>query len=352
MPALRRSGQKCAEIARLSLVGVVVGAALSGALSSSASLTPTVALQISAVGFLLHVSAFVLNDVADVEIDRSDPRRAGFPMVTGAFPVWAGVVLAVGCTVLSVALDAAFFHPAAVRQTELLGAYAALIAYDFTGKRCRLPPLTDFLQGVGGACVVLYGASAAGGMTTMTCASAAYTAVYLALVNGLHGGVRDYENDAAVGARTTAVMFGVTCGPEGAVLIPAPFRWYAWTLQVLLGAVVAGGLAVSLSASSADVTEVAGGCFCVLSVALSALLLRAALGRPKRLTPLKLLGAAHIVAAYLPIAGLACTHRGTIRLAVCVLFMALPLIANPWFRRGITQLVHGGGGMGASGGCA
>jgi hypothetical protein len=71
----------------------------------------------------------------------------------------------------------------------------------------------------------------------------AYVVVLILLVNGVHGSVRDYENDTAHQSRTTAVFF---LGPQQRrpQRLPTPYLAYALTLQaaqVSLSLVAAAG---------------------------------------------------------------------------------------------------------------
>ncbi len=47
-------------------------------------------LGIFAVGLAFHVFAYVFNDVIDLPVDRTQPRRAGDPLVKGEVSVNAG----------------------------------------------------------------------------------------------------------------------------------------------------------------------------------------------------------------------------------------------------------------------
>jgi 4-hydroxybenzoate polyprenyltransferase len=347
MSRWRGEARRFAEAVRLSLVGVVLAAMLVGALSARASsVTVRQAAGLLVVGGLLHLAVYLANDVADRKIDGSDPRRVTFPMVTGALPVAVAAVISVGALVLSVVFDLLLFGVDPARMTALYVAYVALIGYDFGGKRCRWPVLTDLLQGLGGAAVVSYGAEAVGGATAATWVTASYPVVYLMLVNGIHGGVRDVENDRRHGARTVAVLAGVRLGVTG-VTIPNCLRRYAMALQTVL--VVLSGIPLLRLVRGAGVPAgwlVAAALAPAMALA-SAVVLARALRPGLTVVAMQSLGAAQLVLAYLPAVAMAGARHGVGLVLLVMAVMAAPLLANPWYRRG---LIMAAGGSQPSGG--
>jgi 4-hydroxybenzoate polyprenyltransferase len=206
--------------ARLSVAGFSALLPIVGIASTGNAPTPRELAGAVAVALLFHVYAYVLNDVVDLDIDRREPQRAAFPLVRGAWSPAAALTVA------------AAQIPAALLLTVLLGggadavallavAFVALAAYDVWGKRCVFPPLIELVQAGGWASLLLYGAALVGDANRVTAAIAAATIAYVLLVNGVHGGLRDLANDAACGARTTALLLGARASPSGAHVPPA-----------------------------------------------------------------------------------------------------------------------------------
>ena len=87
--------------------------------------------------------------------------------------------------------------------------FSLMAVYNVWGKHCSVPPLTDFVQGLAWGCLALYAALAVGGEPNiLTWVVTAYAAGFLLLINGIHGGLRDLDNDIASGAHTTAMFLG------------------------------------------------------------------------------------------------------------------------------------------------
>jgi 4-hydroxybenzoate polyprenyltransferase len=160
------------------------------------------------VTFCFHAYAMLFNDVVDLPIDRTQPRRQRDPLVRGAIKPWQVLTVALVQPALAVLLTMSF--PVSIPAHATLGAAFALMgAYNLWGKRCRFPPLTDAMQAFAWASLAVYGALVSGDQpNAMTWMVAAYGALFTLLVNGIHGPLRDLENDFVSGARTTAIFLG------------------------------------------------------------------------------------------------------------------------------------------------
>jgi 4-hydroxybenzoate polyprenyltransferase len=117
----------------------------------------------------------------------------------------------------------------------LLAAMGLMLLYNLYGKRFPLPLVSDAVQGLGWAALALYGALATGmplhARAGWLCAT---ILLYVMMVNGLHGGLRDLANDARHGARTTALFLGARATPEGELILSARIVLYGLTLHLLL----------------------------------------------------------------------------------------------------------------------
>jgi len=264
-----------------------------------------------------HVAVYVANDIVDLPIDRTEPRRATSPLVRGTIGVASAGWIAFASGALAVGL-AALAAPRAAAAMAV--AVVLLWVYDVWGKRCPAPPLTDLGQGVGWAALVWYGSDAARHATGTTAWLGVYVVVSILLVNGVHGAVRDLVNDDRHGARTTALWMGATAVPTGAWSIPGLLWAYAVALHtgavaVLVGAIVADGRPVRW-AEIAVVVIVGAACLGGLCLGL------ARAGQPDVST---LAGFAYIIGMLLLPAVLVVDQlRGATLLAVVVLF------AGPW----------------------
>jgi 4-hydroxybenzoate polyprenyltransferase len=135
---------------RASALGGTLVLPLVGAGSVGATPGPGELAGLLAVGLGFHVFAYVLNDVVDLPLDRTEPRRAEFPLVVGSVAPPVGLAVALGALAVALAIAAALDpHPRSLAL--LVVACAAMAAYDVSGKRLQMPPVTDLVQGIGWA---------------------------------------------------------------------------------------------------------------------------------------------------------------------------------------------------------
>ncbi|MGH7506203.1 MAG: hypothetical protein ACRELX_11155, partial [Longimicrobiales bacterium] len=118
--------------------------------------------------------------------------------------------------------------------TALGAAFGLGGIYNLWGKRTAVPLLMDFAQSLSWASLALFGALAVGEATFLTWVALSFVAVYVLMVNGVHGGLRDLRNDLACGVRSTAIQLGAHIALDGRLLLSARLRVYAAVLQSLL----------------------------------------------------------------------------------------------------------------------
>jgi 4-hydroxybenzoate polyprenyltransferase len=170
-------------------------------------------LLLVAVSF--HVYAFVLNDVIDLPIDRTQPRRLRDPLVRGAIRPSQALALALIQPALAIALTV--WLGGGLRELAILAvAFGAMGAYNLWGKRCPAPPATDFVQGLAWGCLPIYAAYVLGAAPNrLTWMVSGYAVGYTLFMNGVHGGLRDLRNDLGQGAQTTAIFLGARPAADG-----------------------------------------------------------------------------------------------------------------------------------------
>ena len=235
-------------------------------------------MALVAVGMCFHVYAYVLNDVIDLPIDRTEPSRQRDPLVSGAvarsFALLLAMVqvpLALGLTMLLQARSSGYL--------VLAAGFALMGAYNLWGKRCPLPPLTDAIQGLAWGSLALYAPLALGTEpNTLTWLVVAYACVYILFINGIHGALRDLENDRARMARTTAVFFGARTLPDSRLHVPAAMAAYAWIVLSLL----VGLNAALMSRASVEYGRIA---WAVTAIIIAVFVLVSILLQPKVLHP-------------------------------------------------------------------
>ncbi|HKV12078.1 MAG TPA: UbiA family prenyltransferase [Thermoanaerobaculia bacterium] len=186
------------------------------------------------VSLCFHVYSYVLNDVIDLPIDRTQPLRQEDLLVRGAIRPWQALLLALAGIPLSIPLTLGLGGSGRALATLALG-FALMAIYNLWGKRCAVPPVTDAVQGLAWGSLVLYAALALGGEPNrLTWIVVAYCIGLILLINGFHGPLRDLDNDLASGARTTAIFLGVRPSPGGAVRVPWVVPVFAYAIQASL----------------------------------------------------------------------------------------------------------------------
>lgn len=253
---------------RVSAFGATATLPLLGAGSADPQLPLRRAGGLLAVATAFHSFAYLHNDVCDLALDRTQPRRQRYPLVRGAVAPPVALGLALACLPLAFVLHAWLVAPAPpggrgaparpAAPAHLATACALLAIYNRYGKICPVPMLTDLVQALGWAALLRYGAAATGRAATgLTALLAAYEVLLILLVNGVHGALRDLENDAARGARTTAIVLGARV-EQGALRVSRPLLIYALLLQAGLLALPAWGVAANTAAQRGPARIAAG----------------------------------------------------------------------------------------------
>ncbi len=205
---------------------------LLGAATASQQLSISLVPGLVAVAVSFHIYAYLLNDVVDLPIDLTDPRRAGSPLVNGL--VSPGVTLALALIQIPLlALLVIWLDAGASALVTLAVLVIAVTVYDVWGKRCPVPPVTDLVQGVAWGALGWLAAEIVADTTGWTVILALYFVVFILLANGVHGSIRDLANDRRHGARTTATWFGARVGAGGEVRVEGTYLGYALVLQIL-----------------------------------------------------------------------------------------------------------------------
>jgi 4-hydroxybenzoate polyprenyltransferase len=231
---------------RFSALGGTSLITLLGAASAVPGLTGRDLPGLLAVTAAWHIFIYVLNDVVDLPIDRYEPRRASSPLVRGKIRPEQALAIALAQVPIALGLTAMLGG-----DVRALGAFAAGLvlgaAYDWWGKRARVPMLTDTLQGFAWAALALWAAALVGSWTPLTGVVALFVVMAIVMINGIHGALRDLANDVRCGARSTAIFMGAHAGPDGQLVLPRPLRRYAVGLQAaLIGIALAPLLLVDL----------------------------------------------------------------------------------------------------------
>jgi 4-hydroxybenzoate polyprenyltransferase len=313
---------------RFTALGFSAVLPLIGAATVSAPLSGRQILGLIVWATALHIFGHVLNDVVDLPIDRTEPRRAVYPLVRGTMRPWQALALAFAQIPILVGLTA-WLDGTAASYLVLAAAVVLTVIYDLWGKRVRWPIATDIVLGLAFAAFVLYGAVAtAHAANSLTAAVMIFEVVFILMVNGVHGALRDLENDLRHKATTTAALLGArACGSE--LRMTPMLSAYATGLQVVLAVIaIVVGLRNDLAYRKAAqvITVVA-----VMTLSAGSLrLLRLALASGKNRANLTAIGMLHLILAYSPMLALFFLHADHRLAAIVITAYLLPLFAHEW----------------------
>lgn len=282
------------RLVRFPAIGFTILVVVLGAASASPLLGGAQLFGLVVVSAAFHVFAYVLNDLIDLPLDRSEPLRRDYPLVNGT--ILTGTAKFIAAVQVPVAFAATLIlGGGAAAIGALSAAFVLMAAYDVWGKRMPFPPLADALQGVAWGALAMCGTYLAGsGTTPLTWALVTFVFVYILLINGFHGPLRDLENDFSSGARTTAIYLGARPTSGGAIVVPSVVHVYALILQLALTVIVLLPPILGwLDERVASLTLTFAGSL-LLSAACFAVLVRAGRSREDRRS-MYLAGALHLV---------------------------------------------------------
>lgn len=220
---------------RLHFFGFTALLVLLGAASVMPDPPPGRLFLLLVVGLCFHDFAYVFNDVIDLPVDRTHPDRRLDYLVRGV--ITPRQALAFSFLQIPLAMGLAVWAGAGADALMCLAAgFVLMTVYDLWGKKCPIPPLTDLAQGLAwGSLAFLAALTLATEVNLLTWVAALHGAMFIFLINGVHGGLRDLDNDLARGRSTTASYFGARPFRERAPL-PRSLRWFAMSIQLGLSA--------------------------------------------------------------------------------------------------------------------
>lgn len=231
------------RLVRFPAIGATANLPLLGAVTVDADTDVGRACLLVAIGTAAHIYGFILNDVIDLPLDRTDPARSESPLVRGTIARSHALVAALSQLPIALALTL-WAGGGSAACAALVAAFALGATYNLYGKKFSFPPVTDAVQGVAYALLTLSGAlMTLGQLTKVTVAVCVYIGLLVFTVNGVHGSLRDLANDLRHCARTTAVFFGASPLDENRISLPRRFRLYMFILQALLATTIVTPLA-------------------------------------------------------------------------------------------------------------
>ena len=172
------------------------------------------------MGGLLHVIGFVLNERADVEVDRASKDLGNKPLVSGQVSEREALCISI-VAALAIFIPLAFVTLDVLAFSLLGGSVLMAIVYDLWGKRAPLDVVLagsiTFILAAGAVATGEFDTGSLRHWTILGCLGGLQFLQTL-FQNAIEGGIKDADHDAAAGARTFAAVLGVRI--EEGYLIP------------------------------------------------------------------------------------------------------------------------------------
>jgi 4-hydroxybenzoate polyprenyltransferase len=272
-----------------------------------------------------HIFAYVTNDIVDLELDRLVPRRATKPLIRGAILPQHALWFALSQLPLMLLATYAL-HGGWQSYLLLLLSLFCMTVYNLFGKKTDFPILTDFIQGIAWALLALYGYTIARQpLQPAAYAIAGFIVIYIMLINGIHGSIRDLPTDAAYGVRSTALRFGASFVAPDKIHLPWSLRLYAAFLQFLLVALSYLAWAAETAAIGSTSAWIAWALCSLLACGLFIFLLT-----QSQITKLSAVGTLQAISAYWCILFAVLGRIGPIGWVSLVLVYFAPTLLSDW----------------------
>ena len=181
------------------------------------------------IGIFGHVHGFVLNDYADIEVDRKSPELKKKPLVSGIIPKEHALIIVFLTGGCFYALTLIFF-PFLLTLFLLSSAVILGGIYNLFGKKIIG---SDFILGGAVAFICLFGASTVSmHFTSLIYIVSSLLFVDLVFVNAVEGGLKDVDHDYLERAKTLPTIMGVRV-KEGRLFLTTKFTAFAYSLKII-----------------------------------------------------------------------------------------------------------------------
>jgi 4-hydroxybenzoate polyprenyltransferase len=181
------------------------------------------------IGSLAAIYGFILNDYADVELDKLTKELHGKPLVSGDVSLLNAVAICVFCILFSFFFIFLLWKGSILDDLKLAALGAIVLAgvlgsiYDLIGKKIIG---ADFIIALSVAFVFLFGALSFGMPTVFTWVVFLLTFNNLLHMNAVENGIKDADHDPLIGVKNIALKSGVRVDGK-AMVIPWTFKSFS-----------------------------------------------------------------------------------------------------------------------------
>jgi 4-hydroxybenzoate polyprenyltransferase len=223
------------RLARLGMSPLTVSVPILGAFASGEIPTFEHLLVLGLIGLCAHVFGFVLNDLADLPLDRENVVRQTSPLVTGEISqrtAWLIVLI----QPLLVSVLWWRLSGNATGLVLLIMSMALSVLYNTGSKQGNVPRLLAELAlaaSIGLLC--LFGGTYSSSITEQDIAYTATLTLILLLVNSVSSGLKDLKTDQDSGGRSFVLSTGSRMIDDDAMVLSPSLSQYAAAVQIGVG---------------------------------------------------------------------------------------------------------------------
>jgi len=201
------------------------------------------------IGVLSHFFVFVLNDYADIKVDRESKDLQKKPLVSGVIPKEHAILIALISGFCAYILTIFYFH-SIFPLVFLSLAFISGGTYDLLGKQIIGSDVF-----IAGAClfICLFGASTVSINFSNLIFIVAFSCFFHVIFNNaVEGGLKDVDHDFLAGAKTTATKMGVRL-EAGRLKITKKFSVFSYSIKfVYIGLIILAGFQPELNLWQSD----------------------------------------------------------------------------------------------------
>lgn len=186
------------------------------------------------IGSLAAIYGFILNDYADVELDRLSKELKGKPLVDGTIGLKTAVFVCFICVMIAFFFLFLLWYGKPLDEFKFIALISIILAgilgsiYDIYGKKFVG---SDFLVAISMAFIFLLGATSFGAPVIITWIIFILTFNQILHMNVIENGIKDADHDYLMGVKNIALVSGVKV--EGDTLF-IPLRFKAFGMGIRL----------------------------------------------------------------------------------------------------------------------
>ena len=192
------------------------------------------------IGSFAVIYGFILNDYADVELDKLVKELRGKPLVSGAVSRKNAIAICVFCMLFSFLFIFILWRGETFDNYKFVALLCIFTAgvlgsiYNLYGKKIVG---SDFLVAISMAFVFLFGAFSFGVPTVLTWVIFLLTFNQTLHMNAVEGGIKDADHDYIMGVKNIALSSGVKVDGDS-VFIPIPFKAFGMGIRLFSAALL------------------------------------------------------------------------------------------------------------------